>query len=389
MLYLKATLLPIDDENEDYLDTPEHFVTEDDYEFLRENIGRLMGENDAYLVVQSDEMKYSDLPLGASIAEDMADIYQAVKDCIAAYRTENEDTMRVALTECREEFSSYWGSKLLNALAALHRIYYSLDDLDNDYDCECGHRHSHHRDDEEDNFYQKDNRHGSTMKKMPIVGYNHLPDMTSQINAENLAALEVIKFPGNSNRQYRKRSIHGSRKPHERDCGRYRYRDPTLFQKRYHAQRCPRANIDMGYMLLVQNMPNKQYPRHKTDSRVDRHSENRIVIERRFRGIASPVADNPAPLHRVATICDSIRHRRNELTKIYALLFGRKISKTQQLSNWEAPELTNAQQLYAATDAWACLHIYKALKGEPLPTEYRKIFQTPQLKGIEKRFIQK
>ena len=134
LLYLKATLLPIDDENEDYLDSPEHFVTEDDYEFLRENIGRLMGENDAYLVVQSDEMKYSDLPLGASIAEDMADIYQAVKDCIAAYRTENEDTMRVALTECREEFSSYWGSKLLNALAALHRIYYSLDDFDNDYD---------------------------------------------------------------------------------------------------------------------------------------------------------------------------------------------------------------------------------------------------------------
>ena len=121
LLYLKATLLPIDDENEDYLDSPEHFVTEDDYEFLRENIGRLMGENDAYLVVQTDEMKYSDLPLGASIAEDMADIYQAVKDCIAAYRTENEDTMRVALTECREEFSSYWGSKLLNALAALQR----------------------------------------------------------------------------------------------------------------------------------------------------------------------------------------------------------------------------------------------------------------------------
>ena len=77
------------------------------------------------------------------------------------------------------------------------------------------------------------------------------------------------------------------------------------------------------------------------------------------------------------------------LQKIYAILFGRKISKTQQLSNWETPELTNAQQLYAATDAWACLHIYKALKGEPLPTEYRKIFQTPQLKGIEKRFIQK
>ena len=79
-MYRKAKRLPIDDENEDYLDSSYHCVAEDDYEFLRENIGRLMGENDAYLVVQSDEMKYSDLPLVASIAEDMADIYQAVKD---------------------------------------------------------------------------------------------------------------------------------------------------------------------------------------------------------------------------------------------------------------------------------------------------------------------
>ena len=156
LLYLKATLLPIDEENEDFLESPEHFVSEDEYEYLRGDIERLLGENDAYLVVQSGEMKYSDLPLGGSIAEDMADIYQAVKDCIAAYRTENEDTMRVALTECREEFSSYWGSKLLNALAALHRIYYNTSDiLDDGYECECGHHHPHTHGDEEGNFYQK------------------------------------------------------------------------------------------------------------------------------------------------------------------------------------------------------------------------------------------
>ncbi len=50
------------------------------------------------------------------------------------------------------------------------------------------------------------------------------------------------------------------------------------------------------------------------------------------------------------------------LQKIYANLFGRKIAKNQQLSNWEADTLTPAQQLYAATDAWACLNIYHLLE---------------------------
>ena len=46
------------------------------------------------------------------------------------------------------------------------------------------------------------------------------------------------------------------------------------------------------------------------------------------------------------------------LTKIYAILFGKRISKGQRLTNWEAVELTDAQQRYAALDAWACLRIY-------------------------------
>ena len=50
------------------------------------------------------------------------------------------------------------------------------------------------------------------------------------------------------------------------------------------------------------------------------------------------------------------------LQKIYAILFGEKIAKGQQLTNWEAPELTPAQQNYGAVDAWACLKIYNYLK---------------------------
>lgn len=49
------------------------------------------------------------------------------------------------------------------------------------------------------------------------------------------------------------------------------------------------------------------------------------------------------------------------LQKLYANLFGKKISKSQRLSNWEADILTESQKLYAATDAWACVMIYDEL----------------------------
>ena len=49
------------------------------------------------------------------------------------------------------------------------------------------------------------------------------------------------------------------------------------------------------------------------------------------------------------------------LQKLYANLFGLKISKSQQLSNWEADVLTQKQKLYAATDAWACIQLYNEL----------------------------
>lgn len=50
------------------------------------------------------------------------------------------------------------------------------------------------------------------------------------------------------------------------------------------------------------------------------------------------------------------------LQKIYAIIFGMRISKSQQLTNWEQDVLTDKQKQYAATDAWACLNIYNRLK---------------------------
>ncbi|MBR2301683.1 MAG: 3'-5' exonuclease domain-containing protein 2, partial [Bacteroidaceae bacterium] len=41
--------------------------------------------------------------------------------------------------------------------------------------------------------------------------------------------------------------------------------------------------------------------------------------------------------------------------------FKQRISKNQQLSNWDTDVLTDKQKLYAATDTWACLNIYNHL----------------------------
>ncbi|HKL95906.1 MAG TPA: 3'-5' exonuclease [Paludibacteraceae bacterium] len=52
------------------------------------------------------------------------------------------------------------------------------------------------------------------------------------------------------------------------------------------------------------------------------------------------------------------------LQKIYAIVFSEKISKRQQLSNWEAPILSPQQQTYAAIDAFACREIYLELQKQ-------------------------
>ena len=50
------------------------------------------------------------------------------------------------------------------------------------------------------------------------------------------------------------------------------------------------------------------------------------------------------------------------LRKISGIVLGKKVSKAQRVSNWEAKTLTLQQQVYAATDAWVCVEIYNHLQ---------------------------
>ncbi len=62
------------------------------------------------------------------------------------------------------------------------------------------------------------------------------------------------------------------------------------------------------------------------------------------------------------------------LSKLYGILFGKRLSKSQRLSNWEADQLADAQRNYAALDALACVRIYNHLqegKFNPQDSKYK------------------
>ena len=70
------------------------------------------------------------------------------------------------------------------------------------------------------------------------------------------------------------------------------------------------------------------------------------------------------------------------LQKIFAICFGKKISKSQQLTNWENVVLTPEQARYASTDAWATLLIYKELmQTQPLSPEEAEALHRAELEA--------
>lgn len=129
LLYLKALLLPIPDiEMSD--DLPEKHVSEEDYNFILHKLEAKLGQFDAYQEVFDPSMQYSEEPLEASISENIADIYQDLKDFILSYRVGTLEVMNDALWECRTNFEQYWGQRLVNGLRALHNLVYGTADLD-------------------------------------------------------------------------------------------------------------------------------------------------------------------------------------------------------------------------------------------------------------------
>jgi len=126
-LYLKASLLPF---LEPYFeDGNEKFVTEADWFRIHDVLKDKFGTADDYLEVFDAKADELDRPVISRLSENMADIYQDLKDFLLLYQTGTKEVMNDALWECRLNFENYWGQKLTNSLRAIHKFIYSGEEI--------------------------------------------------------------------------------------------------------------------------------------------------------------------------------------------------------------------------------------------------------------------
>lgn len=123
-LYIAATDLPdpmiLDDEA--YLPSA---LDEEYYDSARRSLEMIFGEDDTYLEVFEEDMKYSDTPIAASISESLADIFQVLYNLTEAVKDATYDVIQLLLQAVKEDFGSYWSQSLCNVLRAINSVKYN------------------------------------------------------------------------------------------------------------------------------------------------------------------------------------------------------------------------------------------------------------------------
>jgi len=79
--------------------------------------------------VFDDRMSDSEGPVISSISENLTDMYQDIKDFLLLYQTGTTEVMNDAVWECRLNFETFWGQKLVNSMRAIHKFIYSGEEI--------------------------------------------------------------------------------------------------------------------------------------------------------------------------------------------------------------------------------------------------------------------
>jgi hypothetical protein len=127
LMYLKASLLPQLDPF--FEDGNEKFVTESDWMNINDILKEKFGTANDYLEVFDEKINDTEGPVISSISENMADIYQDMKDFLLLYQTGTGEVMNDAIWECRMNFENFWGQKLVNSMRAIHKFLYSGEEI--------------------------------------------------------------------------------------------------------------------------------------------------------------------------------------------------------------------------------------------------------------------
>lgn len=123
-IYISASDLErsvtLTDDEETGLD---NYLEEDYYEALRLRVANLLGPDDVYLEVFEEEMKYSDTPIGASVAEGLCDLFQVFYNFTEAVKGSLDDLLLgQTLNAMRDEFRATWSQTLVNVMRPLNAL---------------------------------------------------------------------------------------------------------------------------------------------------------------------------------------------------------------------------------------------------------------------------
>ena len=162
-MYSKLLTIPINEP--EFESGNEKHVTEEEWSGIYQKIYGILASQNEYLDIPEEE-EYDRMEIiSRELSDDLADIYQDVKDFLENFRMGVEEVMNDAIWECRVNFENYWGKKLLRASLNLHKSYTrdveTLEKMDSAFD----EKHSGKKINTDEWFLSKRQRSGDDDKR--------------------------------------------------------------------------------------------------------------------------------------------------------------------------------------------------------------------------------
>ena len=130
-IYIVANDLNLDLAYSDYEIIPA--LEEEAYDQVRDLLAQIMSDEDVYLEVFVEDMKYSDTPISAFVSENLADLYQEFFNFISTVKESPVKVQQELIGVCKANVRNYWGQTLCNVLRALNSIFYNPDHIEDNY----------------------------------------------------------------------------------------------------------------------------------------------------------------------------------------------------------------------------------------------------------------
>lgn len=126
LLYVKGSLLPnLQPKNPE---ANERFVTEEQWEVVFTTLRSIFARDDEFWLIDPQYINETE-PLKASLSENIADIYQDMKDFLLLMQKNTLPARENAINECSELLANHWGYRIGNIFSQVHHLIYFNEEI--------------------------------------------------------------------------------------------------------------------------------------------------------------------------------------------------------------------------------------------------------------------